>query len=218
MTATLASTLSHAKGQIGYNGTGSESNPSSKFGEWYGLNPAQWCAEFASWCLAAGGGALKIETAKGFAYCPSGVVWFKAQNRWHAAAEAPQPGDLVFFSYGRARPDHVGVVESYDANTGRITSIQGNTTDVSIGRTGNCVRRKVHTRAYVVGYGRPAYAAPAPGKPATSAGTYYTVARGDTLAKIATRTGSTVDAIMRLNRGVIRNPNVIQVNQRIRVR
>ena len=213
MSATATGVLAKARGQLGYNGTGPASNPSSKFGSWYGINPAHWCAMFVSWALAAAGGALRVETAKGFAYCPSGVAWFKAQKRWHAAAENPQPGDLVFFSYGGVRPDHVGIVESYNAATGKITSIQGNTTDAAQGRTGNCLRRKVHSRAYVVGYGRPPYAAPAPAPSAA----IHTVVRGETLTKIATANRTTVAALLKLNPS-IKNANLISVGQRIRIR
>lgn len=56
----------------------------------------------------------------------------------------------------------------------------------------------------------------APAKPAATA-TYYTVVRGDTLGKIAIRYKTTVAAVVRLNPS-IRNPNLIQVNQKIRVR
>ena len=61
-------------------------------------------------------------------------------------------------------------------------------------------------------------AAPAPQpKPGTTAssGGVYIVQRGDTLAKIAARNGTTVSALMALNG--IRNPNVIWVGQRLRV-
>ncbi len=56
---------------------------------------------------------------------------------------------------------------------------------------------------------------PKPGAPAASGGGVYIVQRGDTLARIAARNGTTVAALMSLNG--IRNPNVIWVGQRLRV-
>ena len=43
----------------------------------------------------------------------------------------------------------------------------------------------------------------------------YTVVSGDTLATIATKTGTTVAILMRLNPGI--NPTALQVGQKIRV-
>jgi hypothetical protein len=150
-----------ARGQIGYNGAGTEDSPLSKFGAWYGVNPAQWCAMFVSWCFAAAGGPLNIQTRKGFAACPSGTAHFQRQQQWHHPDETPRPGDLVFFDFeGQREAHHVGIVESATSPS-NIVSIQGNTTDRNMGRTGNCCRRKVHTSKYVFGYARPVYGTPA---------------------------------------------------------
>ena len=60
-----------------------------------------------------------------------------------------RPGDTALFDWG-----HLGLVESYDAASGRLTTIEGN--------TGNRVKRKVYDlskaseRAKFVGFGRPA--------------------------------------------------------------
>ncbi|MDP7040507.1 MAG: hypothetical protein QGI45_15220 [Myxococcota bacterium] len=60
-----------------------------------------------------------------------------------------RPGDTALFEWG-----HLGLVESYDASTGRLTTIEGN--------AGNRVRHKVYdlsqasVRAKFVGFGRPA--------------------------------------------------------------
>lgn len=53
--------------------------------------------------------------------------------------------------------------------------------------------------------------------PATKA-TYYTVKRNDNLSKIAKRYGTTVNKIMALNKGLIKNANVIRVGWKIRVK
>jgi hypothetical protein len=177
-----------AAGQIGYNGTGTNAHPHSKFGEWYGIDPAWWCAMFISWCFASVGGPLNIETRKGFAYCPAGSAYFRRLNRWHGRNTVPKPGDLVFFDFdGVGEPHHVGLVESA-SSTQHIVSIQGNTDDPSIGRHGNCTRRKTHSNKYVFGYGRPSYgAAPLAIPPHAPVARTYKVVKGDTLSVIALR-------------------------------
>ena len=52
--------------------------------------------------------------------------------------------------------------------------------------------------------------APGPG-PGPCPGTFYTIRSGDTLFRIATERGTTVDAIIRLNPSL--NPNNLQVGQ-----
>ena len=49
-----------------------------------------------------------------------------------------------------------------------------------------------------------------------SQGTYYTVKAGDTLSAIAKKYGTSVDALVKLNG--IKNPNLIYVNQKIRIK
>ncbi|GAB1512275.1 hypothetical protein [Actinophytocola sp. KF-1] len=74
-----------AKGQIGYNGTGSSDNPSSKFGKFYGIDPGHWCAMFVSWCFHQAGAPLHIETAKGFALVAAGHAFFVWEHRLFGA-------------------------------------------------------------------------------------------------------------------------------------
>lgn len=52
----------------------------------------------------------------------------------------------------------------------------------------------------------------------TSAATYYTVKNGDCLSNIAKRYSTTVTKIMNLNKGLIKNANVIRVGWKIRVK
>jgi LysM repeat protein len=174
---TAKKVLDIAKGQIGYNGTGSSDNPSSKFGRFYGIDPGHWCAMFVSWCFHQAGAPMNIETPKGFALVAAGRAFFVRQNRLFGADTTPRPGDLVFFKFSTG--NHVGIVESATSPSS-IVSIQGNTNDAAQGRTGNCCRRKKHNNRFVTGYGRPVFdgAAPAPSN-------VYTVVSGDTLSKIA---------------------------------
>ena len=218
MAATFAAVRAQAASQIGYNGTGSLGLPHSKFGVWYGADPNPWCAMFVSWCFAAAGGALHIETPKGFAYCPSGAAYFKRAGRWHGPNITPQPGDLVFFDFDRiGEPHHVGLVEAA-TGTSKITSIQGNTDDPSIGRGGNCCRRKVHTNRNVFGYGRPVYPNHPQPLPLAPGVTSYLVRAGDTLSAIAKRllgNAARYREIATLNH--LADPNKIFIGQVLRI-
>jgi lysozyme len=56
------------------------------------------------------------------------------------------------------------------------------------------------------------------GASAKSSAVYYTVKRGDTLSGIASRYGTSVSAIQKLNSSLIKNVNLIQVGWKIRVK
>lgn len=157
-----AQVLAVAKAEIGYVG-GPGNPPSSKYGAWYGINPGNWCAMFISWC--GNEAAVKanstnpyagIETAKGFAYTPTGFAWFQGRNRAVLTSKQAQPGDLVFYDYGMGRISHVGLVESVSESG--YTTIEGNTSNSSH-RAGNTCNRREHTHNESVfrGIGRPAY-------------------------------------------------------------
>lgn len=169
--------LDIARGQIGYNGTGSSDNPSSKFGKFYGIDPGHWCAMFVSWCFFQAGSPLHIETPKGFALVAAGRAFFVREHRFSGPETTPRPGDLVFFKFSTG--NHIGIVESATSPSA-IVSIQGNTNDAAQGRTGNCCRRKKHNNRFVTGYGHPVFDGVAPQPTGT-----YTVVSGDTLSKIA---------------------------------
>ncbi|RIJ76627.1 CHAP domain-containing protein [Nakamurella silvestris] len=156
--ATKTAVLDVARSQVGYNGTGTENNPLSKYGDWYGINPGQWCAMFLSWCDdQAGGGSFPK-----FAYCPNIESWGQNNGRWIDKDGDPQVGDIVVMDYGLGRASHVGFLEAvYDTY---IVTLEGNTTDAGQGRTGNSMRRKQHNRngREIRGYVRPNYSATPP--------------------------------------------------------
>jgi len=56
------------------------------------------------------------------------------------------------------------------------------------------------------------------GASAKSSAVYYTVKRGDTLSGIASRYGTSISAIQKLNSSLIKNVNLIQVGWKIRVK
>lgn len=100
-----------------------------------------------------------------FAYTVAHADWFASKGRWHTGTAGIKPGDVVFFDWGgtrsRDRIDHVGVVEKVAG--GKVYTIEGNSGDVC--------RRVVRDSTYIVGYGRPAYSAPAPAPKPTPAKT-----------------------------------------------
>ena len=115
---------------------------------WYGYNyRVEWCACFVSWC-ASQCGVLDIDIPK-FAYCPSGVEWFKDKGAWQDRYYTPSPGDIIFFDWlmDGARDglaDHVGMVERIEDNI--VYTIEGNVND-------RCVHGQYHLgAAEILGY------------------------------------------------------------------
>jgi len=67
----------------------------TKYGEWYNMNGVAWCAIFVSFIYDRSGIPLgKIDTDKGFHYCPSGLNFFR---RAGSITVSPRMGDIVFF-------------------------------------------------------------------------------------------------------------------------
>jgi hypothetical protein len=147
---TAQQALDVARHWIGYHeGSGNR----TVFGQWYGLDGNPWCAMFFSYCTYTTGTPCPATTSKGFAYCPSGVNWFKSRGAWHSA---PQVGDAVFYDWdGDGISDHIGIVEAVHAD-GSVGTIEGN--------ADNQVERRTRSGRTIIGYGRPAYGAAA--KPA----------------------------------------------------
>jgi hypothetical protein len=122
-------------------------NNQSAFGAWFGLDHNPWCAMFFSYCTYTSGTPCPATTSKGFAYCPSGVNWFKSRKAWFSK---PQVGDAVFFDWdGDGTSDHIGIVEVVHAD-GSVGTIEGN--------ADNQVERRTRSGRSVMGFGRPAYA------------------------------------------------------------
>lgn len=117
---------------------------------WYGFDGrVEWCACFVSWC-ANECGYIEDGSVLKFAFCPTGVQWFKDAGRWQDRGYAPQPGDIVFFDWGGdGVSDHVGIVESCDGAT--VYTIEGNSGDA-------CQRNSYSVNSSsILGYGTPVY-------------------------------------------------------------
>ena len=120
----------------------------TKFGRWYGLNPADWCEMFISWCADQAG---ELAAVGKFSYVPSHIAFFKRQGRWFArGTKTPIAGDIIFFG----DEAHVGLVESVSGTT--VRTIEGNTKN-SAGIGGVMRHSYSLTSTYIMGYGRPGY-------------------------------------------------------------
>ena len=113
-----------------------------KYWSWYGFNSrVEWCATFVSY--VADKANVKMER---FAYCPTGINNFKANNQWQDGGVEPKSGAVIFFDWnGDGVSDHVGIVEKFENNT--VHTIEGNSGDIIAKRTYE------KNSSYIVGYG-----------------------------------------------------------------
>ena len=96
--------------------------------------------------------SIQEKTGK-FAYVPSHIAWFRTRNQWFSrGAKTPRKGDVIFFG----DEAHVGLVEYVVGST--VHTIEGNTKN-SAGVGGVLRHSYSLTSTYIMGYGRPAYAA-----------------------------------------------------------
>jgi hypothetical protein len=143
--------LNVAKSQLGYV---EGKNNHTKYGAWYGLDNAPWCAMFVSWCFAQAGQPLPaIQAVKGYAYCPSGVNYFKKIGQYH---KTPKVGDIVFFDWqADGVSDHTGLVLEIK-NSQQIITIEGNTSPSNQSNGGQVMQRSRMVQ-HCCGFGRPSY-------------------------------------------------------------
>lgn len=173
MEHTASNLVSIAKSQLGYLEKKSNKDLDSKtanagsanwtkYGAWYGLNPAAWCAMFVSWCFGQLTGS-KAEAQKmlcGFlwASCTSMYSTFKKDGR---VFKTPAIGDIVVFNNaaGGSTMVHTGIVS--DIKDGKIFTIEGNTSKASgVIANGGGVAAKNYSldNKRIGGYLRPYYA------------------------------------------------------------
>ncbi|WP_454196156.1 CHAP domain-containing protein [Nocardia sp. Marseille-Q1738] len=91
----------------------------------YNINDA-WCAAFSTWVWDQAGYNVDWSNKN---YVPA--IWSDAKHLGLAAnISNAQKGDMIIFDWeGDGTPDHVGIVESVDPRTGRINTIEGNSSD-----------------------------------------------------------------------------------------
>lgn len=122
------------------------SNNITPYGQWYGMQGSAWCAMFVSWCAHQAG--IIGDIVPKYAYCPSGMNWYRTQKRYYSRSGGytPKVGDVVFFWSSTAnRVAHTGLV--VEVGTTTITTIEGNSADGVYERTYN------KTNTYIYGYG-----------------------------------------------------------------
>lgn len=183
-------------------GTQADDNLNVKFSEDYGWPRVAWCVIFQWWCAKKAGCSKSFYDGKKVASCTSYYNWAKQKGY---VVKNPQPGDLVIFQFGTDR--HMGRLVSQTDKT--VTTIDGNT-DLKNGLPkGGIVAKKTRNKSYVFCYIRPQW---------NDAAEYYIVKPGDTLNRIAVRYGY-IDYkdLMPMNPG-IKNPNLINPGQKIRVK
>ena len=143
-----------AQTQVGYQ---EGVNNNNKYSAAFGVNNVEWCAYFVSWCAKEAGISDSIIHRQGIASPFSG--YFNVPNTHSSGDYFPKPGDLFFYGpNSNGDHYHVGIVETVNASTGYITTIEGNTNS-SGSSTGYIVYR--HTRHYqhstICCYGTPKY-------------------------------------------------------------
>jgi peptidoglycan hydrolase-like protein with peptidoglycan-binding domain len=102
------------------------SSNKTKYGEWYNMNGVPWCAIFVSWVYYHAGRPLgKVDSQKGYHYCPSAYNFWKATNK---LTDKPKAGDIVLFDWnGDGKCDHTGIFVKWVDEGKTFVSWEGNT-------------------------------------------------------------------------------------------
>lgn len=96
----------------------------SKYKEWYGLD-GHWCAMFVTWC-ADQCGFIESGIVPKTASVAGLHAWYDAKSQYHEkSGYAPKEGDIILFE--GAGSSHTGIVDSFDAASMTVTTIEGNT-------------------------------------------------------------------------------------------
>ena len=184
-----------ANSSAGWGGTTMGSGNYTEYGRWYGMDAAYWCAMFVSWCAHVAG--IPTSVVKYHSYTETQLSFFKNLGRaysWSTVKNGgydPQPGDIIFFlsssgaSSGRST-NHIGIVSGYDRASGKLTTVEGNTSSTSFSTNGGCVAAKTyyHSSTYIVYVCKPAY---------TEMPTYNTGVHVVTAAELNVRSGPSTD-------------------------
>ena len=133
-----------ARSQIGISGHGKNL---TKYGRFTGQNGQAWCASFVAWCARKAGiqsrrpsqRSVVPRTASTLAMCEYSTN-FRYWGKY--SMHNIKKGDVIFFSRvskayaidGHKKVCHVGIVESANSVTNKITVIEGNSTGDSVRR------------------------------------------------------------------------------------
>jgi len=118
----------------------------------YTMKPGDaYCAAFVSWCLEQADNPILHDHGSGISYVPWLWDWLYHHDMWFLYSEAePEPGDLILFSLGGERPDHVGFVLEVGDQRSDLQTIEGNVGGHPNGGVKK-MRRKINER--ILGFG-----------------------------------------------------------------
>lgn len=123
---------------------------------WFGEDGEPWCDMSVTYWAYHSGNQGPVCFNKYHDYTVEHAQAFYDHGEWHTDVAGIQAGDIVFFDWNGSNSisaiDHVGLVEYVDS--GGVHTIEGN--------IDNVCKREVRHSDFIVGYGRPAYAADAP--------------------------------------------------------
>ena len=135
-----------ARGEVGYNRY-NDPQEGTIYGRWYAeqteneyfaKNGVPYCAMFVSYVLAlAGVSAVALPGA----YVPTIEQANKKRGRAIPCEEA-QAGDLACFDWQQdGESDHIGIVIANSPESRKLTTVEGNTSDASLGNGGRVAIR-----------------------------------------------------------------------------
>ena len=113
--------LAQAKTQIGYKDTPAGSN-CNNFSRYFDRGCQPWCADFVSWAFDWQGNKDKKVRWNNPSTVASILAWAKKNNH---LVTSPQPGDIFLIKTRSA--SHTGFVRTVNAETGKFTTVEGNT-------------------------------------------------------------------------------------------
>ena len=116
---------------------------------------AAWCNTFAWWVLNTSGSGDQFPYSAG---CQPTLEWFNAKGQYTTDISSAQPGDLIFFDWGKDGPDadHIGIIESVNSD-GTLTVIEGNSTNTNGGNNGVFENTYRMSYDHILGIARPKY-------------------------------------------------------------
>lgn len=160
---TASKLVAMAATQVGYEESPRGSNK-SKFGAWYGMNAAPWCAMFVSWCFYKCGDALALIHGK-FARTDVKAAALNRLKEYVPGTAGMKKGAVVFFNFGNHSFQgrfqgicHTGIYTGKKTADGRYITIEGNTGSGSDANGGE-VQVRYRAGSMIAGYFNPAYAA-----------------------------------------------------------
>lgn len=127
-----------AKHELSWGFKEDNANNITPYGQWYGMNGSPWCAMFVSFCAYQAG--IIDELVPRYAWCPSGMTWYKNRGKYHKnnSDYIPKIGDIVFiYNSELGRVAHTGIVVGGDEHL--LITIEGNTSEDAVSQ---CTRSR----------------------------------------------------------------------------